>query len=90
MTSDENILRNHYVNFIDAVRSRKPQQLNSEIEEGHISSSLAHPSAYRTLQGIQGRFRSSGQHRRESHEGRSLTFDPQQEQFPQDQEANNT
>ena len=61
---------NHYVNFIDAVRSRKPQHLNSEIEEGHISSSLAHLAniAYRT--------------------GRSLTFDPQQEQFPQDQEAN--
>ena len=61
---------NHYVNFIDAVRSRKPQQLNSEIEEGHISSSVAHLAniAYRT--------------------GRTLNFDPQQERFPDDREAN--
>ena len=38
------------MNFIEAVRSRKPQHLNSEIEEGHISSSLAHLAniAYRT------------------------------------------
>ena len=61
---------NHYVNFIEAVRSRKPQHLNSEIEEGHISSSLAHLAniAYRT--------------------GRTLTFDPRQERFSDDREAN--
>ena len=61
---------NHYLNFIEAVRSRKPKQLNAEIEEGHISSSLAHLAniAYRT--------------------GRTLSFDPQREQFHHDQQAN--
>jgi predicted dehydrogenase len=61
---------NHYVNFIDAMRTRKPEQLNADIEEGHISSSLAHLAniAYRT--------------------GRTLKFDPRQERFPHDQEAN--
>ena len=34
----------HMQDFIDAVRSRKPQQLNAEIEEGHISSALCHTS----------------------------------------------
>ncbi len=32
----------HYANFIEAVRSRKPETLNAEIEEGHLSSVLAH------------------------------------------------
>ncbi len=32
----------HYANFIDAVRSRKPEDLNAEIEEGHLSSALCH------------------------------------------------
>jgi predicted dehydrogenase len=32
----------HYANFISAVRSRKPGDLNAEIEEGHLSSALCH------------------------------------------------
>jgi predicted dehydrogenase len=32
----------HYANFIAAVRSRKPGDLNAEIEEGHLSSALCH------------------------------------------------
>jgi len=33
---------NHYQNFIDAVRSRKTEDLNADIEKGHISSALCH------------------------------------------------
>jgi len=32
----------HHQNFIDAVRSRKTSDLNADIEEGHLSSSLCH------------------------------------------------
>lgn len=32
----------HYANFIAAVRSRKPADLNAEILEGHLSSALCH------------------------------------------------
>jgi len=32
----------HFANFIAAVRSRKPEMLNAEIEEGHRSTVLAH------------------------------------------------
>ncbi len=32
----------HYANFIDCVRSRKPENLNAPIEEGHISATLMH------------------------------------------------
>jgi len=32
----------HYANFIDAVRSRKATDLNADIEEGFVSSSLCH------------------------------------------------
>ena len=32
----------HFANFIAAVRSRKPEMLNAEIEEGHHSTVLAH------------------------------------------------
>ncbi|MBI3737261.1 gfo/Idh/MocA family oxidoreductase, partial [Candidatus Sumerlaeota bacterium] len=32
----------HFLNFINAVRSRKREDLNAEIEEGHLSSSLCH------------------------------------------------
>jgi hypothetical protein len=32
----------HYANFIDAVRSRKPSNLNADILEGHLSSALCH------------------------------------------------
>ncbi len=32
----------HHANFIDAVRSRKPSDLNAEILDGHLSSALCH------------------------------------------------
>ncbi|MCH7686775.1 MAG: Gfo/Idh/MocA family oxidoreductase [Planctomycetes bacterium] len=32
----------HYANFIDAVRSRKKEDLNADILEGHLSSALCH------------------------------------------------
>ena len=32
----------HYANFIDAVRSRKRQDLNAEVEEGALSCNLMH------------------------------------------------
>ena len=32
----------HFANFIEAVRSRKHQDLNADIEDGHISSALCH------------------------------------------------
>lgn len=32
----------HYGNFIDACVSRKPEQLNAAIREGHLSAALAH------------------------------------------------
>ena len=46
---------NHFANFIDAIRTRNHNQLNSDIEEGHISSSLAHLAniAYRTGRTLQ-------------------------------------
>jgi predicted dehydrogenase len=33
---------NHYQNFLDAVRSRRHQDLNADILEGHLSSALCH------------------------------------------------
>jgi predicted dehydrogenase len=33
---------NHFSNFLKAVRSRKPSDLNAEVLEGHISSALCH------------------------------------------------
>ena len=40
----------HYANFIDAVRSRKVEDLNADIEVGHISAALCHMGniSYRT------------------------------------------
>ena len=32
----------HFANFIQAVRSRKKEELNAEIEEGHLSAALCH------------------------------------------------
>src|SRR5208337_1205708 len=32
----------HFANFITAVRSRKPTDLNADIEQGHLSSALCH------------------------------------------------
>jgi predicted dehydrogenase len=34
--------QHHYANFVAAVRSRKPEDLNAEILEGHLSSALCH------------------------------------------------
>ncbi len=33
---------NHFANFIDCVRSRKKEDLNAPVEEGHISCTLVH------------------------------------------------
>jgi predicted dehydrogenase len=33
---------NHYLNFIQSVRSRRRSDLNADIEEGHVSSALCH------------------------------------------------
>lgn len=33
---------NHFANFLAAVRSRRPQELNADIEEGHVSTALCH------------------------------------------------
>ena len=35
-------VKNHFQNFIDCVRSRKWQELNAEVLEGHLSTSLCH------------------------------------------------
>ena len=45
----------HFRNWIAAVRSRKPGDLTAEIEEGHLSSTLAHLAniAYRTGRTLQ-------------------------------------
>ena len=32
----------HFANFLQAVRSRKHEDLNADIEEGHLSSALCH------------------------------------------------
>jgi len=32
----------HFANFVGAVKSRRPEDLNLDIEEGHLSSALAH------------------------------------------------
>lgn len=36
---------NHFVNFLDCVRSRKREDLNADILEGHLSSALCHTGA---------------------------------------------
>ncbi len=36
---------NHFVNFLDCVRSRKRENLNADILEGHLSSALCHTGA---------------------------------------------
>jgi hypothetical protein len=33
---------NHFANFVNAVRSRRREDLNGDIEEGHLSSALCH------------------------------------------------
>jgi len=41
----------HFGNFINAVRSRKPSDLNAEILEGHLSSALCHTGNISHLMG---------------------------------------
>ena len=40
----------HFQNFVKAVKSRRPEDLNAEIEKGHISAALCHLGniSYRT------------------------------------------
>ena len=45
--------KNHFANFIDAVRSRRPGDLNSDILEGHLSSALCHTGNISYLRGVQ-------------------------------------
>ncbi len=44
--SDPNVLTSqessHYANFVDAIRANDPKKLTCDIEEGHLSASLAH------------------------------------------------
>lgn len=44
----------HYQNFIDCVKSRKLDELNADVEEGHLSSALCHlaNAAYRTQRSL--------------------------------------
>lgn len=60
---------NHFRNFTDCVRSGKWQDLNADILEGHLSTSLCH------LGNIACRLK------------RSLSFNPHNESFVQDDEA---
>ncbi|HNR06365.1 MAG TPA: Gfo/Idh/MocA family oxidoreductase [Saprospiraceae bacterium] len=60
----------HYLNFIEAVRSRDKSKLNGPIETGHVSAGISH------LANISYRL------------DRSLKFDPKNEKFIDDAEAN--
>jgi predicted dehydrogenase len=60
---------NHFTNYLDCVRSRKREDLNADIQEGHLSTSLCH------LGNIACRLK------------RPLRFDPEQESFISDTEA---
>lgn len=50
ITAPEGTGEEHFANFIDAVRSRRREDLHCEIEDGHLSTSLAHLAniSYRT------------------------------------------
>jgi predicted dehydrogenase len=47
---EKNVIEYHFVNFLDCVRSRKRQDLNAEVEGGHLSTALSHLGniAYKT------------------------------------------
>jgi hypothetical protein len=47
---EKNRIAFHFVNFLDCVRSRKKEDLNSEIEGGHLSTAITHLGniAYKT------------------------------------------
>lgn len=44
----------HFQNFLDCVKSRKVEELNADVEEGHLSSALCHlaNAAYRTQRAL--------------------------------------
>jgi len=60
---------NGWKNLIDCVRSRKREDLDNDILEGHLSAAIGHLGviSYRT--------------------GRKLTFNPEEEKFENDREA---
>ncbi|MCY3932320.1 MAG: Gfo/Idh/MocA family oxidoreductase [Acidobacteria bacterium] len=45
---------NHYANFVDAVRSRRSEDLTASIEDGHLSSALCHLGNISYLRGEAG------------------------------------
>ena len=47
---EKNGIEFHFVNFLDCVRSRKRQDLNAEVEGGHLSTTISHLGniAYKT------------------------------------------
>lgn len=47
---EKNKIEYHFVNFLDCIRSRKREDLNAEVEGGHLSTSLSHLGniAYKT------------------------------------------
>ncbi len=47
---EKNNIEYHFVNFLDCVKSRKREDLNAEVEGGHLSTSLSHLGniAYKT------------------------------------------
>jgi len=47
---EKNKIEYHFVNFLDCVRSRKREDLNAEVEGGHLSTALSHLGniAYKT------------------------------------------
>ncbi len=47
---EKNGINMHFVNFLDCVRSRRPQDLNAEVEGGHLSTTISHLGniAYKT------------------------------------------
>ncbi|MFC2089321.1 Gfo/Idh/MocA family protein [Bacteroidota bacterium] len=66
-----NSVINHFSNFFDCVRTRNWENLNADIAEGHLSTSLCH------FGNIASRLK------------RTLYFDPDNETFVNDSEANN-
>lgn len=47
---EKNLIEYHFVNFLDCMRSRKKENLNSEVEGGHLSTAISHLGniAYKT------------------------------------------
>ena len=47
---EKNKIEYHFVNFLDCMRSRKREDLNAEVEGGHLSTAISHLGniAYKT------------------------------------------